>query len=114
MGGEQTPKRPSNMAFRWQILASFSPLVLLVRVRVHLGTLVSAVFVEALALASAVSSAHRGTRIGSFLLSSTRLSFHASAAFWLGAACPLSVLCLRYSFLIYGLTHQKSSCVIRY
>ena len=61
MSGEETPKRPSNVTFHWRILASFSPLVLLVRAAVLADTLVLAVFVmvfvDALALASAVSTA---------------------------------------------------------
>ena len=50
--------KASNVAFRWRILASFSPLrvVLLVGAAVLIDTLVSVVFVEALALASAVST----------------------------------------------------------
>ena len=63
MSGEETPKRPSNAAFHWQIVASFSPLVLLVGAAVLVGTLVSAVFVEVLALVSTVSEVFKGALI---------------------------------------------------
>ena len=58
MSGEET--LDLFRAFRWQILASFSPLVSLIGAAVVIDTVVSAVFVavfvEALALASAVSA----------------------------------------------------------
>ena len=54
MSGEETPDL--FRAFGWRILTSLSPLVLLVGAAVLIDTLVSAVFVEALALALAVST----------------------------------------------------------
>ena len=58
MNGEETPDL--FRAFRWRILASFSPLVSLVGAAVLVDKLVSAVFVavfvEVLELASAVST----------------------------------------------------------
>ena len=117
MIGEETPDL--FRAFGWRI--SLSPLVSLIRAAVLIDTLVSAVFVavfvEVLALALAVSTVFIEALVlaavsVAFFFPARGFLFCASAAFWLGAAYPLSVLCSRYMCFTYGLTHQKLSSVI--
>ena len=122
MSGEETPDL--FRAFGWRILTSLPLLVSLVGAAVLVDTLVLsavfvAVFVEALVLALAVSTVFvealvLATVSAAFFFPARGFLVCASAAFWLEVPCPLSVLCLRYTCLTYGLTHQKLSHVIRY
>ena len=84
MSGEET--LDLFRAFGWQILTSLSPLVSLVRAAVLVDTLVSPVFVEALALALAVSTVFvealvLATVSAAFFFPACGFPYCASAAF---------------------------------
>ena len=122
MSGEETPKQPSNIAFLWQILASFSPLVLLVVAAVLVDTLISAVFVtvfvEALALALAVSTVF----IEELVLATISATFFFPARGFLFMRVLLSgweqhvlfLFCARVTRASPMASLIKLSCVIRY